>query len=239
MLSRRIVVFVSGVFLACIVSASAMAQSSLMNVPSTDVVTPKNVYVEMDFITNYAWARGDERFANYLPRAVVGVGRNVEVGANVSYTRVPGGGEPIEIQPNAKWQFYDNEEKGVAASVGCIFLVPITNRVGSDTFAQCYTVASKQFSGNYGPRFTGGVYRLMGAGDDEETKAGAIVGWEQPLSKKVGFTVDWSSGVNRFGYLSPGFYVLTPRNGSISAGYAIANKGHQNNALFIYYGQQF
>lgn len=210
-----------------------------MNVPSTDVVAAKKVYVEMDFITNYAWQRDDARFANYLPRAVVGVGHNVEVGANVSYTRVPGGGEPIELQPNAKWQFYSNEDKGLAASVGCIWFVPITNRTGTDTFAQCYTVASKQFSGNYGPRFTGGVYRLLGAGDDEETKTGAIVGWEQPLSKKVGFTVDWSSGVNRLGYLSPGFYVLTPRNGSISAGYAIANKGHENNALFVYYGQQF
>lgn len=223
----------------CLSGPRATAQSSLMNVPSTDVVPAKKVYVEMDFITNYAWQRGDDRFANYLPRAVVGVGKKIEVGANVSYTRVPGGGEPIEIQPNAKWQFYNNEEKGVAASVGCIFFVPITNRVGSDTFAQCYTVASKQFSGTYGPRFTGGAYRLLGAGPDEETKTGAIVAWEQPLAKKVGFIVDWSSGVNRFGYLSPGFYVLTPRNGSLSAGYAIANKGHQNNALFVYFGQQF
>ena len=75
----------------------ALAQSTMMNAPSTDVVAAKKVYLEMDFITNYAWAQGDDRFANYLPRAVVGVGRNVEVGVNVSYTRVPGGGAPIEI----------------------------------------------------------------------------------------------------------------------------------------------
>lgn len=233
------IIFPLIVLVLCIAAEGATAQSSLMNIPATDVVAAKKVYVEMDFITNYAWAQGDERFANYLPRAVVGVARNVEVGANLSYTRVPGGGEPIEIQPNAKWQFYKNEGKGVAAAAGCIFFVPITNRLDTDTFAQCYTVASKQFSGDYGPRFTGGAYRLLGAGPDEETRTGAIVGWEQPLSKRVGFTVDWSSGVNRFGYLSPGFYVLTPRNGSISAGYAIANKGNENNAFFVYYGQQF
>ena len=120
-----------------------MAQSTVMNAPSTDVVAAKKVYLEMDFITNYAWAQGDDRFANYLPRAVVGVGGNVEVGVNVSYTRVPGGGEPIEMQPNAKWQFYNDEEKGIAAAAGCMFFVPITHRAGTDTFAQCYSVASK------------------------------------------------------------------------------------------------
>src|SRR5687767_1449454 len=87
----------------------ALAQSTMMNAPSSDVVAAKKVYLEMDFITNYAWAQGDDRFANYLPRAVVGVGRNVEVGVNFSYTHTPVGGEPMEIQPNAKWQFYNNE----------------------------------------------------------------------------------------------------------------------------------
>jgi hypothetical protein len=62
---------------------NATAQSTLMNVPSTDVVSPRKVYLEMDFITNYAWERNDH-FENYIPRAVVGVGKNVEVGANLS-----------------------------------------------------------------------------------------------------------------------------------------------------------
>lgn len=217
----------------------ALAQSTMMNAPSSDVVAAKKVYLEMDFITNYAWAQGDERFANYLPRAVVGVGRNVEVGVNVSYTRVPGGGEPIELQPNAKWQFYNNEGKGVAAAAGCMFFVPVTNRADTDTFAQCYSVASKQFSGNYGPRFTGGGYRLIGAGPDEETKTGFIAGYEQPLTGRLSFIVDWMSGNNRFGYISPSLNLSTPRNGNLSGGYAIANQGRGRNWLFFFYGQQF
>jgi len=99
----------------------ALAQSTMMNAPSSDVVAAKKVFLEMDFITNYAWAQGDDRFANYLPRAVIGVGGNVEVGVNFSYTHTPVGGEPIEIQPNAKWQFYNNEGKGIAAAAGCMF----------------------------------------------------------------------------------------------------------------------
>ena len=118
----------------------ATAQSTLMNVPSTDVVSPRKVYLEMDFITNYAWERNDH-FENYIPRTVIGVGKNVEVGANLSYTHVPGGGEPIELQPNAKWQFYNNEQKGIAAALGCIGYIPITHRSGTRTIAQCYGVA--------------------------------------------------------------------------------------------------
>lgn len=210
-----------------------------MNAPSTGVVAAKKVYLEMDFITNYAWARGDERFANFLPRAVVGVGHNVEVGANISYTRVPGGGEPIELQPNAKWQFYNNEEKGIAAAVGCMWFVPITHRSGTDTFGQCYSLVSKQFKGNYGPSFTGGAYRLIDAGADQETKTGVIAAYEQPLSNRLSFIVDWQSGNNRLGYISPALNVTTGRNGALSGGYAIANQGRGRNWFFLFYGQQF
>ncbi len=216
----------------------ATAQSTLMNVPSTDVVSAKKLYLEMDFITNYAWERRDH-FENYIPRAVIGVGKNIEVGANVSFTHVPGGGEPIELQPNAKWQFYNNEQNGIAAALGCIGYVPITHRVGARTIAQCYGVASKQLKGDHGPRFTGGAYTLLNARETQKTKTGAIVGYEQPIVDKVDFIVDWFSGDNRFGYVSPALSFTTPHDGSLSLGYTIANHGRGKNALFAYYGMQF
>src|SRR5512132_1632875 len=161
------------------VSVSINAQSTVMNAPSTDVVAAKKIYLEMDFITNYAWAQGDERFANYLPRAIVGVANHWEAGVNVSYTHVPGGGEPLELQPNAKWQFYNNEGKGLAASAGCMWFIPVTHRSGTDTFGQCYSTASKRFKGDYGPRFTGGAYTLIAARRDQGTRSGAIAAYEQ------------------------------------------------------------
>ena len=235
----KLTMILFAVGLSCCFSSSTIAQTSIMNAPSSDVVAPGRVYVEMDFITNYAWQRDDARFANYLARAVVGVGHNVEVGANVSYTHTPGGGAPVEVQPNVKWQFYRNEGSGVAAAVGCLWFVPLTNRAGADTFAQCYSVVSKRFQGNYGPKFTGGAYRLVGASNDQGTKAGVIAAWEQPLVNRLSFIVDWQSGYNRLGYLSPALNVTLPRNASLSGGYSIANRGHQNNSLFLYYGQQF
>jgi len=217
----------------------AAAQSTLMNVPSTDVVAAKKVYLEMDFITNYAWERGDNSFENYIPRTVIGVGKNIEAGANVSFTHVPGGGQPIELQPNAKWQFYNNERNGIAAAIGCIGYVPLTHRLGTRMIAQCYGVASKELKWGHGPRFTGGAYALLNAHDVEKTKAGAIVGYEQPIVENVDFIVDWFSGDNRFGYVSPALSFSTPHDGSLSLGYTIANHGRGKNALFAYYGMTF
>lgn len=226
-------------FIIFMSSTSIRGQSTLMNVPSTDVVPAKKVYLEMDFITNYAWQR-EGSFQTYIPRAVVGVGRNVEVGLNVSYTHISGGeSQPIEVQPNIKWQFYNNEGAGTAAAVGCILYAPVTHRAGTDTLATCYTTGSKKFNGRFGPRFTGGAYALIHARQEGGNRVGAIVGYEQPLSGKVKFIVDWSSGNNRFGYISPALYFVTSKNSGLSTGYTIANQGRGKNALFAYYGVQF
>lgn len=237
---RKIILTLLMLFLVCGFRQHVVfAQSAILNTPSTDVVATKKVYVEMDFITNYAWEREDAKFTNYSPRVVIGAGRNIEVGVNVSFTQVPGGGEPIELQPNAKWQFYRNEKMGLAAAAGCIWYVSATHRAGTDTLGQCYSVASKQLGGDLGPRLTGGGYVLIGASNAERRKVGAIVAYEQPFSKRTGFLVDWLSGNNRFGAVSPGLYLNTPHNGSLSAGYIIANHGRGKNALFVYYGTQF
>jgi hypothetical protein len=236
--TRKSMLLVSLVVFGLPAHGPVMAQSTLMNVPSTDVVAAKKVYVEMDFLTNYAWQRQGS-FQNYIPRTVVGVGHNVEVGVNVSYTHVSGQSQPLEVQPNIKWQFYSNEGSRTAAAVGCILYVPVTHRAGTNTQGLCYATASKRLSGTYGPRFTGGPYALLHAGDDDKTKVGAIVGYEQPLAKKVSLIVDWFSGENRFGYVSPGFSFVTSRKSALTTGYTIANHGRGKNALFAYYGIQF
>jgi len=218
-------------------AASAFGQSTIMNTPSTDVVAAQKVYLEMDFLTNYAWKRQGS-FQNYIPRAVVGVAGNVEAGVNVSFTHVSGQDSPVEVQPNVKWQFYRNEKAGVAAATGCILYTPMNHRAGTDTLGQCYVVGSKRFTGNRGPRLTGGGYTLIGAAA-ERTKGGAIVGYEQPLFNRFSFLVDWFSGDNRFGYVSPGISIATSKSTALTTGYAIANHGSGKNAFFVYYGKQF
>jgi len=232
------IIWLAAAFAVCLLTQrAAICQSTILNVPSSDVVATKKVYVEFDFITNYAWERHGS-FQNYVPRAVVGIGHNVEVGANISYTHVSGETLPIELQPNIKWRFYSNEANGTAAVVGCMLYTPITERERANTLAHCYTVASKRFSGKYGPRFSGGAYGLLHA-EDQKNRYGAVIGYEQKLTGRVGLLVDWTTGDNRLGYLNSALNFLTNRNSSLSAGYSVANHGRGKNALFLYYGTQF
>ena len=219
-------------------AAEASAQSTLFNIPSTDVVAKKKVYAEFDFISHLE-PHDEGGFQAYIPRVVVGVGGNVEVGANVAFTDALAPDQPVELQPNVKYRFYNNEENGVAASVGGILYTPIANRAGVDTFGLLYTTVSKKVKGAYGPRLTGGGYGLVGRANGNGSEGGAIVGYEQPLHAKVNFVADWLSGKNRFGYVTPGFSFTTSSRSALYVGYSIGNQGRKNNALFVYYGYTF
>jgi hypothetical protein len=212
-----------------------VAQSTLFNIPSTDVVTKKKVYLEFDFVSHLD-SHENGGFQTYVPRAVLGVGKNVEVGVNISATDALAPNLPVYVSPNIKWQFYNNEKTGVAAAAGALLYTPIAHRAGADTFGFTYFVMSKKVKATYGPRITGGAYGLPGLQDGTGTKGGAIIGYEQPLSRKVSFVGDWFSGKNAFGYVTPGISFSLPKNSLLNIGYSIGNHGRGNNALFVYYG---
>lgn len=214
----------------------ARAQSTLFNIPSTDVVAKKKVYTEFDFV-GHLEGYDDGGFQSYVPRVVIGAGKNIEFGVNVAATNY-GSSHPVEIQPNIKYQFYNSEKNGVAAAVGGIAYLPAHDRAafGKDQFGLLYSVVSKKVKGTYGPRLTGGGYGLVGRSDGTGTKGGAIVGYEQPLHPRVSFVSDWFSGKNRFGYVTPGFAFSVTKSSYFYAGYSIGNSGRKNNALFLYYG---
>ncbi|MGI8567058.1 MAG: hypothetical protein ACR2LZ_11320 [Pyrinomonadaceae bacterium] len=232
-----------GLLLASILMTahSVVAQSTIMNAPSTDVVAEKKVYFEFDYIGKPKSA-DNGGFTTIVPRAVVGVGGNVEVGVNVGLNDF-GSAEPVEIQPNIKWRFYNNEDNGVAAAAGGILYLPVHDRdaLADDNFGLIYTTVSKKVKATYGPRLTGGVYGLAGRQDGNGTKGGAIVAYEQPLHSRVSFVADWLSGKNRFGYVTPALSFTLPGNGLLNVGYSIGNSGAKsgNHALFIYYGVTF
>jgi len=219
-------------------SGSARAQSTLFNIPSTDVVAEKHVYLEFDFISHLE-PHDEGGFQAYVPRAAFGAGKRFEAGVNVAFLDAEAPDQAVELQPNVKYQFYSNEDNGVSAAAGGILYTPIRNRAGVDTFGMLYTVVSKKVKGAYGPRLTGGGYGLVGRDNGNGSEGGAIVGYEQPVHKRVSFVADWLSGRNRFGYVTPGLSVSLPRSSALYAGYSIGNFGRKNNALFVYYGITF
>ncbi len=226
--------------LAALVSAgsnSVSAQSTIFNIPTTDVVAKKKVYFEFDYI-GHEEHLDKGGFHSFVPRVVVGVGKGVEVGLNVAATHsaVP---TTVYAQPNIKWQFYANEDKGVATSVGAIAYTPLKDRKANDSFGLFYGNISKKFKGDYGTRFTVGGYGLAGYDFAGLDKGGAMVGVEQPLGKKASFVADWFSGKNGFGYVTPGLSFTLPKSSLFNVGYSIGNYGKKNNGLFLYYGITF
>lgn len=213
------------------------AQTTIFNIPSTDVPAPRKVYLEADFITHFASYK-DGGYQTYMPRVVVGLPGNTEVGVNLNYTRSQPG-VPITLQPNFKWQFYANEKQGVALAGGFLVSIPITRRQEGPTTGMLYLVGSKEFQGTHGPRVTFGGYQLVGRFDDGTDKTGVLAGYEQPVTKRFALVLDWSSGNNALGYVTAGTGItLTPKQ-NIYAGYSFGNQGRGNNSLGVYYGYTF
>ena len=63
-----------------------------------------------------------------------------------------------------------------------------------------YANASKKVSAFRGVRLTSGVYSVFGGGRGFGTKTGAMLGVEQPLTRRISLLADWYSGNNRLGY---------------------------------------
>jgi hypothetical protein len=93
-----------GVLFTIILSSHVVtAQSTIFNIPSTDVVAKHKVYFEFDFLSHLD-SHANGGFQSYVPRVVVGVAKGLEAGVNIAVIDV-GGPKLVEVQPNIEWQF--------------------------------------------------------------------------------------------------------------------------------------
>jgi hypothetical protein len=211
------------------------AQTSIFNVPTTDVLPPGKLTIEADYIAHPA-PYDKAGFQYFGPTIIYGLRKNVEVGLNVFYT-LSSEPDAAEIQPNVKWQFY-HDESGFGAAVGGILFIPFKNRATTNVKAMLYTTFSKQFKTD-GPRVTTGAYTFVGRMEEGETRGGVLLGYEQPLNRKLTFVADWYSGNNDFGYAAAGLGLTLPKDSYLYAGYSFGNQGRGNNWLGIYLGRTF
>lgn len=213
------------------------AQSTVFNIPSTDVLSHGEGYFEANF-TAHLSSYESGGYQLYGPRIVFGLGKRTEIGLNAFYTH-SGSVEPIELQPNFKWKFFENKDKGLGAATGVLFFIPVTHRSSSTSRAQVYAAISKDLKGDEGPRFTAGGYGLIGSVEEGTTKQGVLLGYEQPLGKKLLLQADWSSGNNDFGYVSAGIGINLTTNSALYIGYSVGNQGRGNNYVGVFYGISF
>jgi hypothetical protein len=242
MKNTRLITLIAALLLL-VAAESAMAQSTIFNIPTTDVVAKGKVYFEFDYLPQIPKPEGADRLQIIDPRIVVGPGGNVEVGSNFASFHISGTTNAF-FQPNIKWRFASDDNKGLAAAGGGILFAPINHREGVDTFGLVYGNFSKKVkTGNYGPRFTAGPYGIVSGGSGwVGPKAGVILGYEQPVHARASIVADWFSGQNAFGYFTPGVSLTLPANGLLSIGYSLGNdsfSGNDNRFLFVYYGVTF
>ena len=252
--------FFSGLFVAVslVLSAqTAMAQSTIFNIPSTDTVDKGKAYAEFDFLPQ---APGFPAYRTTFinPRLVIGAPGNIEVGVNFptfhnsnSVTYCGSSSTCGYIEPNFKWKFFKNDDEGLAIVGGAVLHTPLNQRTGNDSWGFFYGNFSKKVkTGNYGPRISAGPYVVADKNPVTFTsvgahRAGAIVGYEQPVHPKVSIVADWYSGKNYYGYFTPGISISLPKSGLFNAGYSIGNdswansNATKNRYVFLYYGVTF
>ena len=227
----------TGLLIIFATAAIGSAQMTIFNIPSTDTLEKKGLYFEADFVAKpVSYDKGG--FQTYGYRVVYGLGHKTEVGANFYYTR-DGGDAVAELQVTIQQTLYQNEKHGIAATAGFIASTPLRDTRGAKSYAMIYANVSKTIDQLKGLRITGGAYTVVGGGDDFGTKTGAMVGVEQPLTKRVSFLADWFSGKNRFGYASGGLNFTITKKQFILLGYNFGNSGAGNNSLAVFYGYTF
>ena len=221
---------------ACVIAVRpADAQSTIFNIPTTDTVSKGKGYFEFDYLSQLPTPAAGQ-LQVFTPRGIFGVTPQLEVGVNIAVNHFgDGGGNTTIVQPNAKYKFYADDDKGLAASAGVIGYMVSNN---GDSFGQIYGNVSKKMKS--GARVTGGVWSSISYGSDNT--AGVLLGYEQPITPKVSFVADWLSGKNFWGYFTPGISATLPHNGLLNIGYSIGNDsydGNKDRLLFIYYGITF
>jgi len=210
---------------------SVSAQQTIFNVPTTDVLEKGKVYVELDASLKTNSQDALSKFSSFVPRVVVGVGKNVEIGLNVIGNIQPGA-DATTLVPTVKWRFYQNEKKGVAVIAGTNFYIPVRNRV-YDFGSYSYVEVSKTIKNT---RLTAGGYVASNnVFAENAARGGGQFGIEQTINKKFSLAADWITGRHASGYFTPGVFWKPHPKVPTYWGYSIGNADAvRGNHFFLF-----
>ena len=208
--------------------ATARAQQTVFNVPTTDVLDPGKVYLELDISAKPV----DPKFSSFVPRLVIGVGGRVEVGVNITGNIQPGL-DSTTIVPAVKWKVYDGRDSGWAIAVGNNLFIPVRNK-SYDAGTYAYTMVQKKFKRGTRIGF-GGYFFSKNVVAPDANRAGGQFTFEQTVTSKFGLQADWFTGKHASGYFTPGgYFKITPRLTGYGA-YSIGNSNASNGNHFLYF----
>jgi hypothetical protein len=170
------------------------------------------------------------RFSSFIPRVVVGVGGNVEVGLNVTGNIQPGA-DSTTLVPTGKWRFYQNEKSGIALIAGTDLFIPVRNRTYHlGTYS--YVAISKTHQQN--PPDRRRICRQQKRLAPDAVRGGGQFGIEQTVSSKFSVAADWITA-NMRRLLHPRFYIQADVEANNLLAYSIGNINASNgNHFFLF-----
>ena len=201
-------------------SAPGITQETVYNVPSGDILDRGKVYGELDVTYMHSID-----LATFTPRVVAGVGDHMEVGVNFNGQTTSN--SQLVVTPTIKWKAYDGGKNGWAFLVGDEVFLPAYRR----RYDACnYFYAEFTKSWNTCARATFGAYHFTSDVVSSGQKAGGQFAFEQPLNKRISAAVDWYTGSQALGYVTPGIVVkVTPKltwYGTYQIGNSAASTGN-------------
>lgn len=200
-------------------ACTGMAQQTVFNVPSGNVLEPGKIYGELDVTYKHA-----DDSAGFTPRFVVGIGKRVEVGLNVN-----GLGTPADLQttlsPTIKWKAFDGGKNGWAFLVGDDLFIPVQNKTYE---AGNYVWAEVTKTWNTKTRATIGAYHFTPNVVAAAQRAGGQFAIEQPLCSRVTLAADWYTGAHALGFITPGIIIKLTSKLTWYGTYQVGNRGAAN-----------
>jgi hypothetical protein len=204
------------------------AQQTVFNVPTTDVLNRGKVYFELDGSAKPT----DPKFSSFVPRLVVGVGSNVEVGLNITGNIQPGP-DSTTLVPAVKWKAYDGKDNGWAVVLGDNLYVPVRNK-SYDMGTYAYTMVQKNFSSS--TRLgAGGYFFSRNVVAQDANRAGGQFTFEQQLTRKLNLNADWFTGKHSNGYLTTGLAYKLANKITVVGAYSVGNQNASNGNHFFYF----
>jgi hypothetical protein len=217
--------------------SGARAQQTVFNVPTADVLNRGKAYFELDVSVKPNDQDALQKFSSFVPRFVVGVGSNVEVGLNVLGNIQPGA-DNTTLVGAVKWRFYQNEKNGWSAFTGCHLYIPVKNK-SYDVGTYTYLAVAKTINKT---RLTAGGYvASKNVFAPNAVRGGGQFGFEQTVTSKLNINADWFTGKNASGYLTTGAaYKLTKKLTGVAAySFGNANLSKGNHYMYFELGYNF
>jgi hypothetical protein len=204
----------------------AYGQETVFDVPSADILDKGKVYGELD-----GTVRPVDPLATFTPRVVVGIGHQIEVGANFNGLSAPGWGQ-LDISPTVKWRLWQRKDAGWSFYVGDDVYFPVYKR-NYNAGNYLYAFFAKEWK--HGTRIGFGGYDFTKNVVAAANRAGGQFTFEQQVNKRLTLAAEWYTGKQAVGYVNPGAIIKLTSKLTLYAAYQIGNSGvTEGNHQFLW-----